>query len=75
MSQELQASAHATVLGISLPILTLLIQIVGLACFAYIVYKRVLPMVHAERDFRLDRPWLRIQKVVKRGWTDVRHGR
>ena len=65
MSRELQASAHATVLGISLPILTLLIQIVGLACFAYIVYKRVLPMVHAKRDFRLDRPWLRVQKVVK----------
>jgi Fe-S oxidoreductase len=65
MSYELQASAHATVLGISLPVLTLLIQIVGLACFAYIVYKRVAPMLHAERDFRLDRPWLRIQKIVK----------
>ena len=38
MSYELQASAHATQLGNSLPILTLLIQIVGLVCFAHIVY-------------------------------------
>lgn len=65
MSYELQASAHATQLGNSLPILTLLIEIVGVACFAYIVYKRVLPMLHAERDFRLDRPGLRVQRVVK----------
>ena len=75
MSYELQASAHATVLGISLPVLTLLIQIVGLACFAYIVYKRVVPMVHAERDFRLDRPWLRIQTVVKFWLGQWKHSR
>ena len=75
MSQEFQASTHATALGISLPILTLLIQIVGLACFAYIVYKRVSPMLHAERDFRLDRPGLRVQRVVKYWFAQWRHPR
>ena len=34
MSQELQAFAHATHLGNSLPILTLLIRVISLACFA-----------------------------------------
>jgi Fe-S oxidoreductase len=75
MSYEVQASAYATVLVISLPVLTLLIQIVGLACFAYIVYKRIAPMVHAERDFRLDRPWLRIQTVVKFWLGQWKHSR
>jgi heterodisulfide reductase subunit C len=51
------------------------IQIAGLACFAYIVYKRVAPMVHAESDFRLDRPWLRIQKVVKFWFGQWKHPR
>ena len=75
MSQELQAFAHATQLGNSLPILTLLIQIIGLACFAYIVYKRIAPMVHAQRDFRLDRPWLHIQRVVKFWFGQWKHPR
>ena len=75
MSYELQASAHAIHLGNSLPILTLLIQIVGFACFAYIVYKRLLPLVHAERDYRLDRPWLRTQKLAKYWFGQWKHPR
>jgi Fe-S oxidoreductase len=75
MSQELQASAQASVLGTSVPVLTLLIQIIGLTCFAYIVYKRIAPMLHAERDFRLDRPWLRIQNVAKFWFGQWKHPR
>ena len=72
MSYELQASAPATQLGNSLTILTLLIQIIGLVCFAYIVYKRVSPMLHAQRDFRLNRPGLRVQSFACRSQNDVR---
>jgi hypothetical protein len=39
------------------------------------VYKRVSPMLDAERDFRLDRPWLRIQKVVKFWFAQWKHTR
>jgi Fe-S oxidoreductase len=75
MNYDLHASAQATVLGSSLPIVTLLIQMIGLICFTYIVYKRVAPMLHAERDFRWDRPWLRIQKIVKFWFGQWKHPR
>lgn len=47
------------------PALVLLMQILGLACFAYIVAKRVAPLIRAERDLRLDRLPLRLQKLLK----------
>ncbi len=47
------------------PLLCLLIQLVGLSCFAYIVAKRLAPLLLAQRDVRLDRPWLRVQKLLK----------
>ena len=45
--------------------LCLLIQLLGLTCFAYIVARRLSPLVQAQSDLRLDRPWLRIQKLLK----------
>jgi len=57
--------AQAMFWGISLPVLVVLIQLLGLVCFSYIVARRVAPLVHGERDFRLDRPLLRLQKVVQ----------
>ena len=41
------------------------IHILGVACFAYIVAKRLVPMVRAERDFRFDHPFARLGKVLK----------
>jgi Fe-S oxidoreductase len=43
--------------------LYLLVGLLGVGCFAYIVGKRLLPLIRAERDYRLDRPWLRLRKV------------
>jgi hypothetical protein len=63
--ESMQAPAHATFWEISLPALFLFIQLLGLACFAYIVVKRVAPLVHGERDLRFDRPLLRLQKVLQ----------
>ena len=61
--------------GISVPVLTLIIQLLGLACFAYIVTKRVAPLVRGERDFRFDRPWLRLQKVAQFWFGQWKHPR
>ena len=51
------------------------LQIFGLACFAYIVVRRLAPLFRAERDVRLDRPWLRIQKLVKFWFGQWKHPR
>jgi Fe-S oxidoreductase len=41
------------------------IHIVGILCFAYILIKRLVPLVRAERDFRFDRPLTRAGRVLK----------
>jgi Fe-S oxidoreductase len=45
--------------------LFLTIHVLGVACFAYIVAKRLVPLFRAERDFRFDRPWSRLGRVFK----------
>jgi len=45
--------------------LFLTIHVLGIACFFYIVAKRLVPLVRAERDFRFDRPLTRLGKVFK----------
>jgi Fe-S oxidoreductase len=46
-------------------ILSLAIHLLGIGCFAYIVAKRIAPLLRAEHDFRFDRPWLRLGRVLK----------
>ena len=46
-------------------VLFLIIHTLGLACFAYIVARRLVPLWCAERDVRLDRLWERLGKVGK----------
>ncbi len=45
--------------------LFLTIHVLGVACFAYIVAKRFVPLVRAEDDPRFDRPLTRVGKVFK----------
>jgi len=45
--------------------LFLVIHILGVACFAYIVARRLVPLFRAERDLRFDRPLLRLGRVLK----------
>ena len=45
--------------------LFLTIHLLGVACFAYIVAKRFVPLVRAENDPRFDLPWTRLGKVFK----------
>ena len=58
-------SANVGYGGISLLSLTSVIQVLGLSCFAYIVVKRFAPLARGERDLRFDRPWLRVQRLMK----------
>jgi len=46
-------------------ILFLMIHVLGIMCFAYIVARRMVPLLRAERDFRFDHPWLRSGRVLK----------
>src|SRR5271166_2190548 len=55
--------------------LVILIQVVGLACFAYIVARRLTPLMHAERDLRWDRPWLRLRMLLKFWFGQWKHPR
>jgi Fe-S oxidoreductase len=45
--------------------LFLTIHVVGVACFAHIVARRLVPLVRAQRDFRFDRPLTRLGRVLK----------
>ena len=57
-------------------VLFLLIHILGVAAFAYIVAKRLVPLLRGEPDFRFDHPWLRLGRVLKywlRQWKQPRY--
>ncbi|HET9409579.1 MAG TPA: (Fe-S)-binding protein [Candidatus Sulfotelmatobacter sp.] len=45
--------------------LFLAIHVLGIACFIFIVARRMLPLVCAERDFRFDHPLARLRNVLK----------
>jgi Fe-S oxidoreductase len=55
--------------------LFVLIHVLGLSCFSYIVYKRLQPLIGAERDFRWDRPLARLGRVGKYWLGQWRHPR
>ena len=47
--------------------LFLIIHLLGITSFAYIVARRLVPLLRAERDFRFDRHLARLGKVLKFG--------
>jgi len=55
--------------------LILAIHILGVAGFAYIVAKRLVPLLRAERDPRFDRPVARVRKVLKFWFGQWKHPR
>ena len=46
-------------------VLFLIIPILGLAVFGYIIARRLVPLLHAAPDFRLDHPLPRFQRILK----------
>jgi Fe-S oxidoreductase len=75
MFEDIQSVPQVTSTLIQARILFLIIHILGVACFAYIVARRLVPLLHAERDLRFDRPWQRLRKVGKFWLGQWRHPR
>ncbi len=65
MVEALQTPAQAAYWLISGQVLFLIINVFGLTCFSYIVAKRLTPLVRGERDFRFDRPLVRLERVLQ----------
>lgn len=55
--------------------LFLIIHFLGIACFAYIIAKRLVPLRRAQRDLRFDRPLARIRTVLKYWFGQWKHPR
>src|SRR5271169_222642 len=56
-------------------VLFLLIHILGVACFGYIVAKRLVPLLRAQRDLRFDQPLVRMGRVLKYWLGQWKHPR
>src|SRR5271169_1320065 len=65
MVEALQTPAQAAYWLISGRVLFLIINLLGLACFSYIVAKRLTPLLRGERDVRFDRQLVRLGKLAQ----------
>ena len=52
-----------------------IVAVLGLVCFAYIVARRLGPLLRAQKDFRFDRPLVRLGNVFKFWLGQWRHPR
>jgi len=55
--------------------LFLFLDLLGLACFAYIAARRVAPLLRAQRDFRFGQPLARLGRVLRFWLAQWRHPR
>lgn len=55
--------------------LLLAIHVLGIACFTYIVVRRVTPLMRGERDFRFDRVFTRLGRVLRYWLGQWKHPR
>ncbi len=63
--EGMQSVAQVTSWLVTGRVLFLLIHILGVLCFAYIVAKRIVPLVRGQRDLRFDQPFVRLGRVLK----------
>jgi hypothetical protein len=75
MGNSIQPPAEATYWLIQGRLLFLIISVLGAACFAWIVAKRMRPLIRGERDLRFDRPLERLGKVIQFWFGQWRHPR
>ncbi len=61
----LQSPADTTFWLIPGRVLFLIIPLLGTGLFAYIVARRLTPLIHAQPDFRFDHPFIRLGRVFK----------
>jgi len=55
--------------------LFLFLHLLGLGCFSYVVARRLAPLLRAQRDFRFDRPLVRMGRVLQFWLAQWRHPR
>ncbi len=65
MMEDMHSLTQVTNLLTPERILFLVIHVLGVACFTYIVAKRLTPLLRGERDFRFDRPLTRLGRVLQ----------
>ncbi len=75
MLNGIPSPAQLTYWSIPGPVLFTVIALLGLACFAYIVAKRLTPLLRGQRDIRFDRPLLRWERVLKYWLGQWKHPR
>jgi len=75
MFDGIPSPAQATYWSIPGPVLFSVIAVLGLACFAYIVARRLAPLLRGERDIRFDRPLVRLQRVFQYWLGQWKHPR
>jgi Fe-S oxidoreductase len=65
MVEILQAPARATYWFIPGQVLFVIIPLLGIACFTYIMVKRLQPLFRSAPDFRFDHATLRLERVLQ----------
>jgi len=55
--------------------LFLVIHVLGVVCFAYIVARRLTPLLRGQRDLRFDQPLMRLRQVAKYWFGQWKHPR
>ena len=75
MADAFPSPAQATYWFIQGRLLFWIVNLLGSACFAYIVAKRTLPLIRGQRDDRLDRPLQRMGKLLRFWFGQWRHPR
>ena len=73
--EVIQSPAQATYWLIQGRILFLFLHLLGTACFAYIVARRLRPLLSGQRDYRFDRPFARLGNVLQFWLGQWRHPR
>ena len=63
--EGMNSIAQATYWSIPGHLLFLVLHLLGVVCFSYIVAKRMTPLLRGQRDFRFDRPWARLERVLQ----------
>jgi len=65
MVEGIQSPAQVTYWLMTGQTLFVALNLLGVACFFYIVSKRMAPLIRGERDWRFDRPLVRLERVLQ----------
>jgi Fe-S oxidoreductase len=65
MVEGIQSPAQVTYWLMTGQTLFVVLNLLGVACFFYIVSKRMVPLIRGERDWRFDRPLVRLERVLQ----------